>query len=143
MFMVAANTLEWKSLRDLHKIPKLDALVMVMTVAMVLTTNNLALGVLAGVVLSALDFGWKMSAMHAETHCPDHQTKVYVIRGQMFFATMMHFVDLFDVEGDPANVIMDFQHSHVWDPFGRRRYGQGHPPVRSARKNCAGHWAEC
>lgn len=118
MFMVATNTFEWKSLRDLHKIPRFDAVVMISTVATVVVTNDLALGVLLGVILSAVGFGWQMTRIHAEIHSLSDGTKVYVIRGQMFFGTMMPFVDLFDVAEDPDNVILDFRHSHVWDHAG-------------------------
>lgn len=118
MFMVAANTFEWKSLRDLHKIPRFDALVMIATVATVVATNDLALGVALGVVLSAVGFGWQMTRIHADTHRREDGARVYVIHGQMFFGTMMPFLDLFDVDGDPALVVLDFRHSHVWDHSG-------------------------
>lgn len=38
-----------------------------------------------------------------------------MIRGQMFFGTIHHFVDQFDAEGDPDVITIDFSHSHVWD----------------------------
>lgn len=33
----------------------------------------------------------------------------------MFFGTMAHFIEQFDVTGDPDTITIDFSHSHVWD----------------------------
>ncbi|MEX2460632.1 MAG: STAS domain-containing protein [Paenibacillaceae bacterium] len=77
-------------------------------------THNLALGVLVGVVLSAIIFGWKMSRIHTKTTIQNN-AKVYHISGQLFFGTMSHFIDLFDFNHDPEHIIIDFNSSHVWD----------------------------
>ncbi len=61
MFMVAAGTFDWQSLKDLTKYPLSDAIVMVVTVVIVLFTHNLALGVMVGIVLSTIVFSWKMA----------------------------------------------------------------------------------
>ncbi|MGM1048217.1 MAG: SulP family inorganic anion transporter [Bacillota bacterium] len=115
MFMVSFGTFEWSSLRTLHKIPRGDAFVMVMTVIIVVATSNLAIGVVAGIILSAVNFGWKMARIQAVHGQRPNGAKVYEIRGQLFFGTMSYFIDLFDVHGDPEHVIIDFSHSHVWD----------------------------
>lgn len=52
MFLVAASTFNWESLTEIHKIPITDSIVMVVTVIVVLGTHNLAIGVLAGVILN-------------------------------------------------------------------------------------------
>ncbi|MFB5190794.1 sodium-independent anion transporter [Alicyclobacillus fastidiosus] len=70
---------------------------------------------LAGVTISALVFGWRMANLRATTSIDEHNRKRYIIFGQMFFGTMTHFVDLFDMEHDPAEIIIDFSHSHIWD----------------------------
>ncbi|WP_248930848.1 SulP family inorganic anion transporter [Paenibacillus hamazuiensis] len=115
MFMVSIGTFDWGSLRNLTKIPRSDALVMVVTVAIVVATSDLAIGVVSGVVLSALIFGWRSAKIKAQASLENNGAKVYRITGQLFFGTMLHFVDLFDYKNDPDSVIIDFGASHVWD----------------------------
>lgn len=115
MFMVSYYTFEWKSLRELWKVPILESLVMVATVITVVASNDLAVGVFAGVVLNAVFIGWKMARIHATVTTSLDGVKTYTIKGQMFFATVTHFVDLFDVKDDPYGVVIDFSHTHVWD----------------------------
>jgi SulP family sulfate permease len=54
MFMVSIGTFDWNSIKSLAKIPRAETLVMIVTVAIVVTTSNLAIGVLTGVILSIL-----------------------------------------------------------------------------------------
>lgn len=114
MFMVSFHTFEWKSLLFLRRVPKSESLVMVLTVVSVVATDDLAIGVFVGVALSAILIGWKMARIHSETMMDDG-AKVYTIKGQMFFGTMTHFIELFDILHDPDEVVIDFAHTHVWD----------------------------
>nr|WP_245631768.1 SulP family inorganic anion transporter [Alicyclobacillus ferrooxydans] len=115
MFMVSVYTFEWKSLLNLRKVPVFESLVMVITVVSVVATNDLAIGVFVGVILNAVFIGWKMARIHAKTTLSPDGVKTYIIRGQMFFGTTNHFVDLFDIQDDPDEVQIDFSHTHVWD----------------------------
>ena len=115
MFMVSFGTFDWNSLRTLRKTPLGDAVIMVVTVIIVVATSDLAIGVIAGIIMSALNFGWKMARIHAVGTYKSDGTKVYEIHGQLFFGTMSHFVKLFDVNEDPDSVVIDFSSSHVWD----------------------------
>lgn len=115
MFMVSVYTFEWQSILDLKKIPVPESVVMLMTVVSVVVTSDLAIGVFVGVTLSALFIGWKMARIHAVTQVGSDGVKVYLINGQMFFGTMTHFIDLFDIQGDPDEIVIDFSHTHVWD----------------------------
>jgi SulP family sulfate permease len=114
MIMVSIGTFDWQSLRSLHRIPRSDALVMVVTVAIVVATHDLAKGVITGVVLSAVLFGWKIARLDVSSKLED-ESKVYHISGQLFFGTMNHFTDIFDYQDDPKEIVIDFTHSHVWD----------------------------
>lgn len=114
MIMVAISTFDWQSIRELSKAPITDTLVMITTVTVVIFTNNLALGVLVGVILSALIFGWKIAKLSVQTKHQQHE-KYYYIGGQLFFGTMQTFVDLFDHHNDPKRIIIDFSNSHIWD----------------------------
>jgi SulP family sulfate permease len=114
MIMVSIGTFDWQSLKSLHRIPRSDALVMIITVAIVVATHDLAKGVIAGVILSAVIFGWKIARLHASSKLEEN-TKIYHISGQLFFGTMSHFTELFDYRNDPDQIVIDFTHSHVWD----------------------------
>lgn len=115
MFMVSVYTFEWQSILNLRRVPLAESLVMILTVVSVVATNDLAIGVFVGVALSAVLIGWKMARIHAVIVRNPDGVKVYTIKGQMFFGTMMHFIDLFDIEHDPDEVVIDFTHTHVWD----------------------------
>ncbi len=117
MVMVSISTFDWKSILNLRSTPRSDAVVMLTTVTIVVLTGNLALGVLAGIVISALVFGWKMAQLHIETITKDGK-KVYVVTGQLFFASTAQFVQSFNYREDPAGVVIDLSGSHVWDHSG-------------------------
>jgi sulfate permease, SulP family len=117
MFMVSISTFSWASLRNLRVHPKSTSLVMVSTVVIVVWTHNLALGVGVGVLLSALSFARKVaqvievsSDFDAET-----QTRRYIVRGQLFFASASAFLAGFDFKERPANVCIDVSRAHLWD----------------------------
>ncbi|WP_424767784.1 SulP family inorganic anion transporter [Paenibacillus sp. sgz302251] len=115
MIMVSIGTFDWQSLKNLRKVPVADSIVMIVTVAVVVYTHDLARGVLVGVVLSAIIFGWKISKIQAVSTLKADGSKQYTIRGQMFFGTMTYFGELFDITNDPDKIVIDFTASHVWD----------------------------
>ncbi|QGZ59801.1 SulP family inorganic anion transporter [Paraburkholderia acidiphila] len=115
MFVVAAQTFAWGSLRVLHKVPRNDAVVIV-AVTIITVCTDLATAVLCGIVIASLNFAWQ----HArEFRCETRDTaageRVYVPRGTLFFASAAHFQTLFDPQGDPAQVTIDCAHLHVAD----------------------------
>ncbi|WP_243290785.1 SulP family inorganic anion transporter [Bacillus sp. FJAT-47783] len=114
MIMVSISTFDWQSLKDLRKIPASESVIMVMTVAIVVYTHDLSKGVIAGVIASALVFGWKVAQIKSSSMITEAK-KTYVISGQMFFGTVSHFIDQFTISEDPDHVVIDFSHSHVWD----------------------------
>ncbi|GAB6992055.1 SulP family inorganic anion transporter [Paenibacillus pini] len=115
MFVVAIGTFDWTSLRTLTKAPRSDTVVMILTVIIVVATSNLALGVVTGVVLSALNFGWKMARIHISTELASDDQIVYSVEGPLYFGTASHFTHRFDCQQDPNRVIIDFSKSHLWD----------------------------
>lgn len=115
MIMVSIGTFDWQSLTSLRKVPLTDTLVMITTVAVVVYTHDLARGVIVGVILSALIFGWKIARLHAAQTVKPDGTKHYIIKGQLFFGTMSHFGELFNYNEDPKQVVIDLSASHVWD----------------------------
>jgi SulP family sulfate permease len=115
MIMVSIGTFDWNSVRELHKVPLGDAAVMIATVGVTVYTHDLAMGVLVGVVMSALRFGWKIANITADLKIAADGAKHYAVQGQMFFGTATHFTDLFDPSDDPEQIVIDFSGSHVWD----------------------------
>ncbi len=71
--------------------------------------------VIAGVILAALIFAWKLLVISASSTFRPDGVKVYTVKGQLFFGTMSAFIGLFDYAGDPERVRIDFTHSNVWD----------------------------
>lgn len=114
MFMVSIGTFDWQSIKDFGRIPVSDSFIMVMTVSIVVYTHDLSKGVIAGVIASALVFGWRVAKIKASTMVEGNK-KYYTISGQMFFGTVSHFVDQFSFAEDPDHIVIDFSHSHVWD----------------------------
>ncbi|TVP88834.1 MAG: SulP family inorganic anion transporter [Alkalicoccus sp.] len=116
MIMVSIGTFDWSSLTNIHKLPRTDAIVMVTVVATVVYTHDLAIGVFAGVILSAIFFAWKVSKVEVEKHF-DRKTKTltYEIHGQLFFASVQDFVEKIDFDADTRHVILDVTNAHLWD----------------------------
>ncbi len=118
MIMVSISTFEWESIKEIRSMPPSCAAVMILTMGVVIYTHNLAIGVLAGVVLSAVVFAWKMASVKTKVHIDESDegaNKVYKVYGQLFFASTANFIDLFHYADDPENVIIDFKRAHVWD----------------------------
>ncbi|MBD0303153.1 MAG: SulP family inorganic anion transporter [Tolypothrix sp. T3-bin4] len=115
MIMVAFETFSWKSLQQLRKMPLSDAIVMPITVAIALLTDDLAQGVLVGVIISTFIFAWKVAQIKVIKSFDASGAKIYTISGQLFFASINSFVEFFNYAEDPEKVIIDFHHAHVWD----------------------------
>lgn len=115
MIMVSIGTFSWSSIRDLKKNPLSSNLVMIVTVAVVVATHNLAMGVFVGVLMSALFFANKISRfMVVQTQQHDEQ-RTYQIIGQVFFASSEQFIASFDFKEVVDKVIIDLTHAHFWD----------------------------
>lgn len=115
MFMVVISTFEWSSFRILHKIPRTDAFVLILVSAVTVFTD-LAIAVVVGVIVSALAFAWQTArSVYVEVKSSTKKKKVYVLHGQLFFASISQFKDLFDPKNDPEDVVIDFKYSRVWD----------------------------
>ena len=119
MIMVSIGTFDWGSLLMARRAPKSETFVMLVTVAAVVITHDLSIGVITGVVLSALFFARKV-ADHAfmeleETHDHDGRTHTYVVTGSLFFVTVQGFLNTFDFTEDVDRVVLDLSNAHVWD----------------------------
>jgi len=117
MIMVSLSTFSWRSLSNLRSHPKSSSFVMLATVAAVVATGNLAIGVGIGVLLSALFFASKVQRVLAVESSLDETSgeRRYVVRGQVFFASSESFVSEFDFKEPVRAVRLDLSHAHFWD----------------------------
>jgi SulP family sulfate permease len=114
MFIVVIGTFEWSTFSMINKIPKTDALVIIV-VSIVTIFTNLAVSVFIGIILSALAFAWRKGKKITSRIIDENGTKVYLLDGPLFFGSTKNFTDLFIVKNDPDEVIIDFLNSHVHD----------------------------
>jgi SulP family sulfate permease len=120
MIMVSIGTFSWRSIRDVRHHPWQSSLVMVATVVIVVWSDNLAAGVIAGVVLSGLFFASKVRRMFTvdSTLSVDQRTRTYRITGEIFFASAERFADAFDFKEVLDHVVIDLSDAHFWDITG-------------------------
>lgn len=114
MMMICYEIFDWKYVGGLHRIPKAEALVMIVTVAVTVFTHNLAFGVIAGVLLSVILFAYKASLIRVDQEITG-STVVYRVHGQLFFASANDLLDRIDIHSAPAHVTLDLTRAHIWD----------------------------
>ena len=115
MFMVVIGTFAWQSLTIMRRIPLTDALVIVL-VTVVTVMHDLPIAVIVGVVVSALAYAWNNATrIRAKTTNTPQGERVYQIEGPLFFGSADGFAEIFDPQGDPALVIVDFMNSRIVD----------------------------
>ncbi|CAG5087821.1 SulP family inorganic anion transporter [Parvicella tangerina] len=118
MFMVVIGTFAWSSFRILPKIPISDAVVIVLVSALTVIFD-LAIAVIAGVIVSALVFSWENAKrIRARKSVQEDGSKLYEIYGPLFFGSIQAFNEKFDVANDPNKVVIDFLESRVSDHSG-------------------------
>lgn len=117
MIMVSIGTFSWTSIKNLKEHPLSTNIVMVVTVAVVVSTHNLAFGVLAGVLLAALFFANKVGQYMLITPEYDEatETRTYTVVGQVFFSSAEKFIESFDFKEAVENVVIDVSRAHFWD----------------------------
>ncbi|WP_039939658.1 SulP family inorganic anion transporter [Streptomyces himastatinicus] len=119
MVMVSFTTFDWHSIapKTLKRMPAGEIAVMVITVAVVVATHNLAIGVVVGSITAIVVFA-KRVAHFAEVTAvtdPDHTTVVYRVTGELFFASSNDLVGQFNYATDPDKVVIDLSAAHIWD----------------------------
>ncbi len=117
MIMVSISTFNWQSVFKIRHFPLSSNIVMLVTVAVVVATHNLALGVFCGVLLAALFFANKIGHFMSVQSSLDATQKMrtYQVTGQVFFASSQNFFNQFDFLEPVERVIIDLQHAHFWD----------------------------
>ncbi len=121
MIMVSVATFDWHSMRlsTLKRMPKSETTVMVATVAVVVITHNLAIGVIVGVVVAMVAFARRVAHFVTVTRevPTDEQvpTAYYTVSGELFFASSNDLTTLFEYADDPDRIVIDMHNSHIWD----------------------------
>jgi len=120
MIIVAVATFDWHSVRidTLRRMPRSETTVMVTTVAVVVATHNLAVGVVVGVIVATLLFARRVAHLTQVTrldHSDADDQRVYAVTGALFFASSNDLVYQFDYTGDPKDIVIDMSGAHIWD----------------------------
>lgn len=132
MIMVCIATFDWHSIRPrtLRTLPKSETVVMLVTVAVVLVTSNLAIGVIVGVLTAAVVFVRQVAhvvrverelqdeegnVLSADTPADQVAQAVYKVRGALFFGSSNDFTTMFRYGEDPDLVCLDLSQAQVWD----------------------------
>jgi len=117
MIMVSVSTFSWGSLADLARHPKVSGVVMLATVAVTVATHDLSAGVAVGVLLSGVFFAFKVTRLMrvADSYDEVTDTRIYIVSGQIFFASADIFADRFDLRDTARNVRIDLTAAHLWD----------------------------
>ncbi|MEQ9411429.1 MAG: SulP family inorganic anion transporter [Fuerstiella sp.] len=119
MFMVVIGTFEWASLKMFRRMPSSDVMIMVLVAGYTVVMHDLASAVILGVIVSALVFAWQHAThIGADVKYNEFGSRIYQLHGPLFFASVSSFKDMFDVNGDPADVVIDFYYSRVYDQSG-------------------------
>jgi SulP family sulfate permease len=116
MMMVVIGTFEWGSFRLFGKVPMPDITVGIAVAVITVLTDNLALAVITGVIMSALSYAWQSAGkIQSIEEIESDGKKTYKLHGALFFASINTFHAIFSPKEDPENVYIDFEDSRVID----------------------------
>ncbi|TRY17301.1 SulP family inorganic anion transporter [Tessaracoccus rhinocerotis] len=119
MVMVSVATFDWHSIHPatLRRLPRSETMVMLATVIAVVATDNLAIGVVVGVVVASVLFVRRVAHFVTveRTLVDGGATASYEVRGELFFASSNDLTTQFEYTDDPDHVLIDMSGSHIWD----------------------------
>ncbi len=115
MFMVVIGTFEWETLKFGKQIP-LNDLFIIVVVTVVTVWHDLAMAVVVGIILQALEFAWqKGKQISAKSDVDAKGSRIYRINGPLFFGSVANFKETFNYQEDPDDIVIDFLDSRVMD----------------------------
>lgn len=119
MIMASVGTFDWHSIRPstLRQLPASATTIMVATVVVTVATHNLAYGVIVGVIVAMVFFAHRVAHFTEviDIAHPDDDTRVYAVRGALFFASSNDLIYQFDYVGDPTHIIIDLSEAQIYD----------------------------
>lgn len=119
MMVVAITTFSWGFFRKMTKMPKSDIFVALLVAGITIVFHNLAVAVLIGIIISALVFAWESAKrIRARKYIDENGVKHYEIYGPLFFGSVTHFNEKFDLANDPETIVISFKESRISDMSG-------------------------
>jgi len=119
MILVSVSTFDWHSVAPstLRRMPRGETVIMLVTVAGTVATENLAIGVAAGVLTAMAVFARRVAHLVEVDRVvdPDGTSCLYSVHGEVFFASDQELIESFQYAEDPPKVIIDFSRAHLWD----------------------------
>ncbi|WP_206443162.1 SulP family inorganic anion transporter [Candidatus Protofrankia californiensis] len=119
MILISVATFDWHSIRPatLRRMPLGETAVMAATVAAVVATHDLAIGVVVGTLIAMVIFARRVAHLVEVSPVtdPDGGKIVYAVTGELFFASSNDLVRQFDYPNDPDHVVIDLTDAHIWD----------------------------
>ncbi|MFF9344553.1 SulP family inorganic anion transporter [Streptomyces sp. NPDC014773] len=119
MVIVSVAAFDWESVapRTLRRAPVGETVVMLVTLACVLVSHNLALGVIVGSLTATVVFARRTARRTVVTSVtdPDGTTVVHRVSGELFFASAEAFAERFDPAADPDRVVIDLSAARLSD----------------------------
>ncbi|MHA3685095.1 SulP family inorganic anion transporter [Leucobacter sp. HY1908] len=117
MMVVAVTTIDFHSVRPatLKRMPRSETFVMLATVAIVVATGNLAIGVGAGVLIAMVLFARRVAHVVTVTRVAHADAVIYAVRGPLFFGSSNDLVEQFTYADDALPVTIDFSAAQIWD----------------------------
>ena len=93
-----------------------DIIVGISVAVITVLTDNLALAVIAGVIMSAHSYAWESAGKISSIEENESEgKKTYKLHGALFFASINTFHAIFNPKEDPENIYIDFRDSRVID----------------------------
>ena len=118
MFMVSIGTFEWSSLRLLNRIPRPDAII-ILVVTGITIVFDLAIAVFAGVIIAAVVYSWNQGRELTFTKGQTHKKNdKYIFKGTLFFGSADNFKNSFDYNQSTETVVIDMHDARVCDYSG-------------------------
>lgn len=119
MILVSVSTFDWHSISPstLRRLPAGETLIMLVTVAGTVSTDNLAIGVGLGVLTAMAVFARRVARLVTVERFEDpaEELVTYIVTGEVFFASDQEFIEAFSYPEDPPAVVIDMSAAHVWD----------------------------
>ncbi|MFF2092904.1 SulP family inorganic anion transporter [Paenibacillus sp. NPDC058174] len=114
MLMVCVSIFDWSSVFKMKKLPAGETFIMLSTVAAVLLTHDLAIGVGVGVLFSFIGFAIKASRVQIDSEW-DGTRRTYRVHGQLFFASASELEEQIETQCEAEEIRLDLTGTKVWD----------------------------
>ncbi|CAH1206361.1 Bicarbonate transporter BicA [Paenibacillus plantiphilus] len=119
MLYIVVEILDWKYVARMHKIPRSEAVIMLVTAAVSVITHDLAKGVLVGVAMSFFVFVYHAATKIQIHHRQNGSKRTYEVQGQLFFGSAEELNQSIAYDDEAEHIVIDLTKAHVWDHSAR------------------------